>query len=56
MREWLESITKYYVCGLFSTAYIFMVFEEIEPPDLFIACLTATLGVLGVTVYTKARK
>ena len=54
MREWLESIVKYYVCGLFATAYIFMLFEGIEAPPLFVACLVSSLNVLGFSVvYSK---
>ena len=57
IRLWLESISKYYVCVLFSTAYVFMVFEHISPPDLFIAGLTATWSVLGFSVvYNKVVK
>ena len=56
MREWLESIAKYYVCGLFATAFIYFEVEGVPYSDLFVAAFTASLGVLGITVYGKVKR
>ena len=56
MRQWLESIAKYYVCAFVVTAFVAMEWEGIEYSDLFVAVLTACLGVLTITVYAKVRR
>jgi len=56
LREWLESIAKYYTCALVVTFFVIMEWEGIAYSDLFVAVLTATLGILGITVYGKVKR
>jgi len=56
MREWLESIAKYYTCALVVTIFVAMEWEGIAYSDLFVVVLTASLGILGITVYGNVRR
>jgi len=56
VRQFLESVAKYYTCALVVTFFVIMEWEGMSYSDLFVAVLTACLGILGITVYGKVKK
>lgn len=56
MREWLETLAKYYPMVMCVTALVIFEAESIPYSDLFVSVLTASLGVAGVSAYGTVRR
>ena len=56
MREWLEAIGRVFIGVFCVVAYAAMIWEGIEPPELFVAVLTASLGALGISAYGQVER
>jgi len=56
MREWLESLFKYMTPFALVVALIVFEAEGVAYSNFFVSVLTASLGVFGISVYSRVRR